>query len=164
MYHSSGPLAWESFCKEEIIEKKEFIEIIENASFPTYSPDWKSFAYVARKDWKGFIVKDWLERDKKYDDIDSPTYSPDWKSFAYKAKRNWKSFIVKDWVEWDEYDDVGFPIYSPDWKSLTYEAKRNWQRLIVKQTCGKRENTINQIPTTSSDIKEKVLDVIKNQE
>jgi len=113
-----------SSCKEEIIE---------NASSPTFSPDWKSFAYVAEKDWKIFIVKDWVEIWKEYDRISNFLFSPDWKSFVFKANKNWKIFIVKDWVEiWKEYDRISNFLFSPDWKSFAYVAEKDWKNFIIK--------------------------------
>ena len=72
-------------------------ETIENASTPTYSPDGKSFAYVAKIGDKATIVKDGVEF-QKYDRAGYPTYSPDGKSFAYMACDNgWgECFVVKD--------------------------------------------------------------------
>jgi len=58
-------------CK--IIESKKYDDIRDFK----YSPDWKSFAFKARKDWKWILVKDGVES-KKYDDIRDFKYSPDW--------------------------------------------------------------------------------------
>jgi Tol biopolymer transport system component len=73
-------------CEYKVISNK-----YDNIDYPTYSPDGKSFAFVAEKDGKYFIVKDGGESDK-YDDIDtfsySPKYSPDGKSFAFIAEKD----------------------------------------------------------------------------
>ena len=60
-----------------------------------YSPDGKSFAFVAKRDWKWVVVKDWRESDK-YDNIWFLKYSPDGNSFMFVAKKNGKHIVVKD--------------------------------------------------------------------
>ena len=51
----------------------------------TYSPDGKSFAYMAKTGNQWMIIKDRSES-QKYDEVSGLTYSSDGKSFAYKAK------------------------------------------------------------------------------
>ena len=102
-------------CK--IIESNKY----DSAFSPTYSPDGKSFTFVAIKDGKSIIVKDWVEINK-YDGIRFSIYSPDGKSFFYIAESDWKWFIVKDWVESDKYNKVASLKYSPDGKSFAFVA------------------------------------------
>ena len=49
----------------------------------TYSPDGKSFAYIAQQDDKMFVVKDGVEGSKEYVILSKLTYSPDSRHFAY---------------------------------------------------------------------------------
>ncbi len=74
-----------NYCKEKTIE---------NAYSPIFSPDWKSFAFGAEKDWKVLIVKDWIEGNK-YEFISDLNYSLDSNSFVYLTKNDWKDILVK---------------------------------------------------------------------
>ena len=113
-------------CK--YIESNEY----DSVSSLKYSPDSKSFAFIALKNWKLVLVKDWVEINK-YDNIRyGVQYSQDWKSFAFEATKNWKHIIVKDGIETNEYDNIWVPIYSPDWKSFAFEVTKNWKHIIVK--------------------------------
>lgn len=119
------------------------------------SIDWKSYGFIAKKDWKYFLVKDWIES-KKYNIISDFHFSPDWNSYYFLAIDNWKVFwtpywagiildnwevvpydyvkntLVKDWVEINKYDHIYNPIYSPNWKSFSFIAKKDWKEFLVK--------------------------------
>jgi len=140
------------FWKEEIktFWPYDFVNHIQ------YSPDWKSFVYMAERDWKSFVVKNWIEWNWYFQvstDFASPivpiswyglingwndflwAFTPDSKSFFYVAgTEDWKFFVVKDWVEWAKYDRItGTSIsFSPNSNSFTYEAKKVWKNLIIK--------------------------------
>ena len=58
-----------------------------------YSPDSKSFAFGAIKNWKYIIVKDWIEINE-YDNAENLIYSPDGKSFAFMATKNEKNIQI----------------------------------------------------------------------
>jgi hypothetical protein len=83
-----------------------------------YSPDWKGFAFVAKKDWKRIVVKDWIEIDK-YDYISYFKYSLDWKNFIFIAQKdNLKWVLVINWIESDEYEDISYFEYLEDWRII----------------------------------------------
>lgn len=96
-----------------------------------YSPDWKSFSFIAEKDWKWFVVKDW-EKGEEYDKIDYIRYSSDGKEIAYSSEKDWKKIIVKDWKELNNYDSQYSPQYSPDWKSFSYIVNIDWKKFLLK--------------------------------
>ena len=70
-------------CK--VVEWKKYNHIY-NLNWIKYSPDWKSYAFVAEKDWKYILVKDGVES-KKYDDVWNLKYSIDWKKFTFLEKK-----------------------------------------------------------------------------
>ena len=84
---------WKEFIVKDGIESKRY-DYIWNIK---YSPNWKNFAFIAKKDWKNIIVKDFTEINK-YENISETLfqYSPDWKEFTFVAEEKWKRFLVKE--------------------------------------------------------------------
>jgi Tol biopolymer transport system component len=74
---------------------------------PTFSPDSRRFAYVARQDDKWLVVVNGNEQ-KAYDEIgeESLTFSPDSRRFAYWARSGGKWFVVVDGTEGKSYGDL----------------------------------------------------------
>ncbi|MCK9273326.1 hypothetical protein M0P65_07340, partial [Candidatus Gracilibacteria bacterium] len=140
------------FGKEEIktFGPYDFVNHIQ------YSPDGKSFVYMAERDGKSFVVKNGIEGNGYFQvstDFASPivpisgyglinggndflgAFTPDSKSFFYVAgTEDGKFFVVKDGVEGAKYDRItGTSIsFSPNSNSFTYEAKKVGKNLIIK--------------------------------
>jgi hypothetical protein len=125
----------------------------------SYSPDGKSFVYLAKKGKKTIIVKDWIES-KEYDTILDFIYSPSGKSLTFLAgkfndleskKRKQEEYekgtllaynimpdkwmFVTNGIECKEYDDVLYPRYSSDTGKLRFLAKKDNKRMLVEQPC-----------------------------
>ena len=96
-----------------------------------YSTDWTSFSYIARKNWKWFIIKDWI-KSENYEIIKDIIYSPKWNILAYIARKNWKWFSIKNWKKSKSYENITYHTFSPDWNEYTYIAKKKWERIYVK--------------------------------
>jgi len=90
----------------------------------TYSPNGKSYAFMAKKNGKEILVKDGKEI-TKYDFVWYLKYSPDGKSFAFLAYKDGKYLLVKDGREITKYDGIRSFKYSPDGKSLVFIAKKD---------------------------------------
>jgi len=62
----------------------------------------KQFVFFAQRDWKDFIVTNWIEQ--KYDNIDfyDIKFSNNKKHFFIIAKNNNNYYLLKDWIEIDE--------------------------------------------------------------
>jgi len=131
------------------------------------SPNWKSFAYVAKKDnWKKAIIKDWKEL-WEYEDISDFQYSPDSKSFAYVVEKdNWKEAMIKDDKELWEYAFVFCDFkYSPNSKSFAYTIKKDdWNYAIIKDWKELWEYSIIWSFKYSEDSKNILLKVTENWE
>jgi hypothetical protein len=103
----------DDICKEEIIE---------NASNPVISSDWKCFAYIKKKsNWKSLVVKDWLEW-TQYDSIKNLRCFNWWK-FAYLATKYWSKPTTIIYMDSKEYILDSIPndlIFSDNWENFAY--------------------------------------------
>lgn len=119
-----------SECKyEENISNK--YPLISNL---VYSPNWKSFAFVAKKEnRKNIIVKDWIEIDE-YDFVSNPMYIWNGDTFAFMVssrKDRWY-FMVVDGVEGDTYRFIDIISYSSSEDSIAYRVNKGGKFVIVK--------------------------------
>lgn len=100
-----------------------------------YSPDWKSFLYIAMDNGKSFIVKDWVKL-KEYQRVSDIQYSSNSKDYIYKAEDNWVIYIVKNWIEiysnTSEIRGVSKMNYSENLNSFSFEFWSSLERTIIK--------------------------------
>lgn len=115
------------------IEIGEYDEI----SSLTYSPDWESFSFIAKKDGIYTVIKDGIQMGEYYNRIKEPlTYSSDGKSLAFIWKNNIEWVMVKDGQEINE-----LPLISDYWsgesKPFYYsEETKTFNYLVLDDTNG----------------------------
>lgn len=127
-------LSWNSVFAEENLRNTCKEEIIENAWSPTFSPDWKSFAYILKKDGKKSIIKDWIELGK-YKWIIQLNYTIDGKVFYLTLDEtdNWwfTSSGILDWKEVSK-ETWGYSYWNYSW-NLFYVYRKKIDILEWKQ-------------------------------
>ncbi len=144
--------AQENKCEYEIVSEKYPLgetyspdNITISTSFREqdyiFSPDSKKLTYIARRDGKEFVIKNWKKVWGWYYDIYefSLKYSSNWKNLAFlamKEKRDENTYVYtlfENWVENKKYKsiDPDSLVYSPDWKKLSFITLKNWKYIIV---------------------------------
>jgi hypothetical protein len=124
-------LNWKILIEKNIYKDWKIIEWYDNTSLPLFSPDWKEFSFIAEKNGKKLVVRNWVEGNI-YWEIKDLKYSSTWESFSYIATKGWKYIVVNNWKEWSPYEEIESLTYSKDWKHIAYVARKNWNTWIVK--------------------------------
>jgi hypothetical protein len=110
---------------------------------PTFSPDGRRLAYIARRSHTSYLVLDGVPGEP-FDAIlpeegdlsnyleDSPVFRDDGSSIAYRARRGQSEFIVCDGEAGEPFDFVsGGPAFSPSTGRLVYAAGESLKRYVV---------------------------------
>jgi hypothetical protein len=110
---------------------------------PTFSPDGRRLAYIARRSHTSYLVLDGVPGEP-FDAIlpeegdlsnyleDSPVFRNDGSSVAYKACLGRREFIVCDGEAGEPFDFVsGGPAYSPNTGHLVYAAGKSLKEYVI---------------------------------
>ena len=97
---------------------------------PTFSPDGKSFAYMARRGKETFVVLNGQELDK-FDLVEDLVFSPDGSRLAYNASIGGQSFAVIDNEPSDLYDWVGKVTFSGDGSRYAFVVEDEGEMFVV---------------------------------
>lgn len=123
--------------KEILIKDWEVIDKYDKVSSPKYFDDWKIFAFIAKKDWRNFIVKNWKEflvKNNNYRNVDEMfrfMYFKNWDKLVYIS--NPKISIDKILSETHKYTQVFWLTYSHSWDSFAFIViKKDWKKIVVK--------------------------------
>jgi len=125
----------------ELKEKVIFDELIQGQSAFSYILEIKQtekwLYYVAKKDWKQWVLKFWEENKRKdkiiFDAVDDLTNIKKW--LYYMAIKDWKRWVLKYWKENRLKKQI---IFDAIWelpeikKWLYYMAKKDWKQWILK--------------------------------
>lgn len=102
------------------------------------SDSWDSYAFIWKKEYENFIIKDWEKLDFwwKYKDFENIVYSPWSNEITFLAKTtdgNYDSVIVKEWKDISKkYTKIRYFKYAPDWKKLYYVWRESWEQFVVE--------------------------------
>ena len=82
-----------------VIYGKEKIGPFDDVLSLIFSPDGKTFSFIAKVDGKCYVFVD-KEKIGPFDDVDFPTFSPDGKTFSFRAviDGKWYLFVGKEKV------------------------------------------------------------------
>ncbi len=119
------------YCKYETYEDIKYVWVEYKGYYSTTEENNDIVAYMAKKDWKRFVVKDWV-KSKSYEDIIYFTYSEEKDEYAFIAVKWDKNILVRNWVESEEYDIVYDLNYFHWWNTFVYVALNNWKYYVVE--------------------------------
>ncbi len=74
----------------------------ENSYYFKLSKDSSSYWFIAEKEWKSFIINDWIILWDEYNLVSSLNYFNNWKSLVYSAEKDWKNYIIKHGCDWNK--------------------------------------------------------------
>lgn len=123
---------WTSITKAED-SCNEYKIISSDYSYPSdalYSPDWKSFYFMALDDSDNTVIIKDSKKIATYYNNNRPVYSHDWKSFAYVKGQQWEKFVIKDWIQ---STNSYYRIYKMQYSNnniLTFIAEIDWKVLV----------------------------------
>lgn len=97
---------------------------------PTFSPDGKSFAYLARRGKETFVVLNGQELDN-FDLVEDLVFSPDGSRLAYNASIGGQSFAVIDNEPSDLYDWVGKVTFNRDGSRYAFVVEDEGEIFVI---------------------------------
>jgi len=104
-----------------VVDGSEGREYNRIESGPIFSPDSKDVTYTAKRDNKGFIVKNEIEV-ADFNSSRISLLSPDGKKVAYICEKAGKKSVIFDGKQGKEYTKVTKLTFSPNGKRLAYSA------------------------------------------
>lgn len=124
----------------------------------TYSPDWKHFAFIAKKKNNNFvIINDGKESKEHVSAPNNLIYSTSGKHLAYIIQTSTGNTLIQDNVEVQHNSMISDPVYSPDENSIAYTVSDDYASFYLikdKEIINKYYQTFSPIysPKNSSFI------------